>query len=263
MKIDVRDNFPQVKAAMRENAKQVTFATAVALTRTAQDVRAAEKQGMQTAFDRPTAFTLNSLFVKPATKVDLTARVWLKDYYGPNFLMPQITGGARPQKRFEQLLMQRGIMNATERAVPGAGAKLDSYGNISRGQIVQILSQLQSFNVSGFDANATNSKRSKSKRAREAYFVSTGKGAKAYGRSSWKGGHKSQHLERGVWVRISFGATNTVVLPVLLFVGKATYRKRYPFDQIGQDTIAKAFPGHFDREYARAIATARPVGGAS
>ena len=263
MKIDVRDNFPQVQAAMRENAKQVTFATAVALTRTAQDVRAAERQGMQTAFDRPTAFTLNALFVKPATKVDLTARVWLKDYYGPNFLMPQITGGSRPHKRFEQLLMQRGLMSATERAVPGAGAKLDGHGNMSRGQIVQVLSQLKSFNMSGFDANATNSKRSKAKRVREAYFVSNGKGVTPYGRGSWKRGRKSQHLERGVWVRISFGATSTAVMPVLLFVPKVSYRKRYPFDQIGQDAVAQAFPGHFEREYARALATARPVGGAT
>ena len=34
-------------------------------------------------------------------------------------------------------------MRKNERAVPGAAAKLDAYGNMGRGQIVQILSQLQ------------------------------------------------------------------------------------------------------------------------
>jgi len=263
MRIDVRDNFASAQAAMRENEKQATYATAVALTRTAQDVRADEKQGMQSAFDRPTPFTLNALFLKPAKKTDLTARVWLKDYYGPNFLMPQIEGGGRPQKRFEQLLMQRGLLKANERVVPGAGAKLDSYGNMSRGQIVQILSQLQAFNVSGFDANATGSKRSKAKRARESYFFSTGKGTRPFGRRSWKAGRKVQHLERGVWVRMEFGATHTVVLPVLLFVSGVRYRKRYPFLEIAEATVQRQFPGHFDREYARALASARPTKAAS
>ncbi|WP_183025660.1 hypothetical protein [Variovorax sp. UMC13] len=264
MRIDVRDNFPAAQAAMRANGKQARFATAVALTRTGSDVRAEVKVGMQTRFDRPTAFTLNSLFLKPATREDLTARVWVKDSERPShYLLPQIMGGARQQKRFEQLLVQRGVMRAGERAVPGAGAIIDSHGNMARSQITKILSQLQAFNMAGFDANATNSKRSVSKRKREAFFFSTGPGTHPYGRRSWKRGRMKQHLARGIWSRISFGAMSSAVLPVLLFVDRAAYSKRLPFEEISQRTIARVFPGHFDREMAKALATAKPVRGAA
>lgn len=264
MKFDVRDNFPQVKRLLDEQQRQMPFAVALALTRTAQDVKKAEQAEMRSAFDRPTPFTLNSLFVKPATKQSLEARVWVKDTERPtHYLLPQIAGGDRSLKRFEQLLVQRGVMRPEERAVPGGAAKLDAYGNISRGQIVKILSQLQAFNLAGSTANASGGKRSKAKRAREAYFVSTGPGTRPTGKRSWRNGRMQQTLPRGVWVRKPHNVLGSFVQPVLLFVSRAAYRTRFRFDEVAQSTIARVLPGHLDAAIERALATARPSGGSA
>lgn len=263
MKIDVRDNFPAVKRALAAHKEQMPFALALALTRTAQDVRTAEKAEITSVFDRPTRYTQNSLFLQPATKQKLEARVWVKDTERPNhYLLPQINGGNRPLKRFEQLLVQRGLMRASERTVPGEAAKLDGYGNMSRGQIVKILSQLQAFNLAGSSANASSSKRSQAKRAREVYFVSTGIGTHPYGGHSWSKGRMAQTLPRGVWVRKPHDVMGSKVSPVLLFVSRASYRVRWHFNQVAEATIQRVFPGHANAALAQALRTARPTGGA-
>jgi len=251
--VSVQTNFPAVAAKLDALGKQGRYACAVALTRTAQDVKADLVKEMARVFDRPTRFTLNSLYLKPAKKDDLTARVWLKDEYGtqPNYLLPQIEGGSRPQKRFEDLLRQRGILSSTERTVPGGGAKLDAFGNMSRGQIVQILSQLGAFNLAGASQNATGSKRSRAKRAVGSYFVAR-RGEARTGRGAWKQGLKVQHLPSGIYIKTTDG-----IKPVLLFVSSVKYRIRLQFALVALTTVERAFPGHFAREYATALRTAR------
>jgi hypothetical protein len=251
--LSIKTNFPAVQEKLAELGKQGRYACAVALTRTAQDVKRDLVKEMAKVFDRPTRFTLNSLYLKPATKADLTARVWLKDEYGtqPNYLLPQIEGGNRVQKRFEVLLRQRGLLADSERTVPGAGAKLDGNGNMSRGQIVQIISQLGAFNLAGASQNATGSKRSKAKRAKGSYFYAR-RGEARTGRGSWKQGLKVQHLPTGIYLKTAEG-----IKPVLIFVHGAKYRIRLHFVPVALGTIERAFPGHFAREYAKALRTAR------
>lgn len=258
MQIKVQDNFPQVAEAMRRAEGQVPFALARALTKTGQDVRAAERREIEQVFDRPTPYTRNAVYLRPATKQRLQADVWLKDGNRPShYLLPQITGGDRPLKRFEQRLVRAGLMQPSERAVPASGARLDAYGNISRGQIAQILSQLRTAAVQGDFSNASDSKRSRATRAREAYFVSRGTGA-WQGGHSWKSGAKSQHLPRGVWLRRSFGAWGTAVKPVLLFVPRARYRAIYRFFELAEQVVGQRFGAHFDESWAIALRTAIP-----
>ena len=261
MNIDVRDNFAEVSRSLGGQQKQMPFALSLAINRTLPDVRGAEQDAMRSTFDRPTRFTLNSLFIKPSTKVTLTGSVWVKDTERPDhYLLPQINGGNRPLKRFEQLLVQRGLMRASERAVPGEGAQLDGYGNMGRGQIVKILSQLQAFNLAGSTANASGSKRSKAKRVRAAYFVSTGPGTHPYGRHSWSKGRMAQTLARGVWVRKPDAVMGSKVSPVLLFVSRATYRARWQFVDVANTAVQRNFPRHADAAVAQALRTARPTG---
>jgi len=262
--IDVRHNLADVERMLGDQQRQLPFAMSLALNRTAQDVKKAEQQEMRTVFDRPTRYTLNSLYIDPAKKDKLSARVWVKDTDRPeHYLLPQIFGGQRPLKRFEQMLVRRGLMRPNERAVPAAGARLDAYGNMNRGQIVQILSQLQTFYLAGSDANATNSKRSRAKRARLTYFVSTGKGTYPYGRHSWKHGRMQQELERGVWARRPHETLGSTVQPVLLFVPRATYGIRLRFNSVAERTVQRVLPGHLHAAVERALRTARPAGGAA
>ena len=258
MQIVVSTNFPQLKVALDEAGRQGAFAMAKALILTARDVKAAEVEAMRGAFDRPTNFTLNSLYVKGATKADLTARVWFKWSDRPNhYLLPQVHGGARPLKRFEEVLVKAGYMYATERAVPGAAAALDAFGNMSRGQIIKVLSQLKAFNLAGSSANATTSRRSKGKRVQEEYFLSRGPRGTSVGRGAWKGGNKVQHLPRGVWVRRSF-AQGTSVKPVLLFVKSTSYQPRFKFFDVANAVVQERLPIHFDAAFIDAIRTAIP-----
>jgi len=257
LKININHNFPEVSAALARAQRQVPFALARALTKTGQDVRDAQRKEIVRVFDRPTPYTRNSVYLKPATKQKLQAEVWLKDGNRPShYLLPQIEGGDRPLKRFEARLVRAGYMQPTERAVPAAGARLDQYGNISRGQIVQILSQLKTAAVVGDYSDATNSKRSRAKREREAYFVSRGPGSWT-GRGAWKNGLKSQHLPRGIWVRRSFGALGTAVKPVMLFVSRVHYRPRYRFFELADRVVQQNFGRHWDESWDLALRTAR------
>ncbi|MBL0918031.1 MAG: hypothetical protein IBJ14_04970 [Hydrogenophaga sp.] len=260
MKINIRENFKAVDDALLEARNQVPFALARALTKTGQQVRDAQRSEIERVFDRPTRYTRNAVFLRTATKQRLEAEVWLKDGDRPtHYLLPQIEGGSRPLKRFEQRLVMAGYMTPTERAVPGGGAQLDQHGNMSRGQITKILSQLRTAAVAGDFSNASDSRRSRAKRAKEAYFVSRGPG-RWKGIGSWKGGLKSQHLPRGVWVRRSFGPWGTAVKPVLLFVPRATYRPRYHFFELARRVVEQQFEGNFADSWRDAMRSARLAG---
>lgn len=230
-------NISAVQAALKKTEReQIPFATALALTKTAQLVKKGEISVMKRNLDRPTQFTLNSLFVKPATKANQQARVWFKDFAPKgtpacDYLQPQVQGGQRRLKRHEKALIARGYMKSGQFAVPGSGAKMDQYGNMKRTQYVQILSQLRAFGEQGYQANATGSKRSKRKRASGAYFVANING------------------EDGVWQRVQ-SAFGDGARAVLIFTDRdPSYRVRFPFFKVAEN-IVKA---NYEREFKKAM----------
>lgn len=200
-------------------AKNINFATAVALTRTAKDIREREIGLMRQVFDRPTPWTLNSLAVKPATKTDLVALVRKKEF-GANsaghILGPHIEGGGRGQRRAEQAL--GGFV------VPGRGMKLDRYGNLPASVYVKILSQLKLQRDS--TANASQSTRSKSKRKKEAYF------------------------RQG---NIVFQRTGRAIMPALIITRPPHYNRRFHYFDKGNEVFNELFPRHFDRAIEQAL----------
>lgn len=248
LKIDVRSNAAEIARRYQDMArKQLNFAIARALSRTAVKVKAAEISEMKDVFDRPTPYALNSVYVKSATKQELTARVGLKDDTSKGtpaskFLGPQIAGGLRGLKRFEKALRSKGFLPDGMIAVPGSGAKLDAYGNMDRGQIVQMLSYLQAFgDVYG---NNMTAKRQKSfrKRTSRAYFV----GRPADGK-----------LPLGVWQRVNFAQGNALK-PILLFVSAPHYESnRFDFFYVAELTVKKEFMPELRRSLEDAWATAR------
>lgn len=146
---------------------------------------------MGQVFDSPTPYTLSALTVvqAPATG-PLTAEVAMKgrpDTAGTgvpqeSYLRAQVLGGNRRYKRFEILLWRRGYLPRGMYAVPGQAARLDAYGNMSRGQIIELLSYLQAFTVArgerraGYRANSTKATRDRRSRGTRTaignrYFV--------------------------------------------------------------------------------------------
>jgi hypothetical protein len=218
-----------LKALTALSEQDAPFITAYALTKTAQDIQAAEISSMAGVFDRPTSFTMHSTAVKTASKSDPNAIVYFKDGFGSvpawRYLAPEVDGGFRRHKSFELRLIRAGLMHDSEFAVPGAGIKLDAYGNIAGSTIEMILSQVAAGEqFSGYQANATK----KSLKRRKAmslgrYFVLRADGA----------GNSARAVKPGIYYR----AGPRDIVPVILFVMAPQYKKRFPF----HETAAKVF----------------------
>ena len=238
MDIGYESNFAEWSKDLRGvQREQIPFATALALTWTANDMKAEHVRLLPLVFDRPTRYTINSLQVTPARKSRLQATVFFKESnrqkYGKHYLMPQVQGGGRPHKRFEFLLIQRGIMASDEFAVPARGVKLDSFGNLSQGTISQIMSQLSVSSDATQWQTARSAKRAGASRSQ--YFVPAEN-------SGWK---------RGVWRR-----TGKRIEPVLLFLKNVRYDERYAFFDISRRVAEAKLPQNFDDALRRALASA-------
>lgn len=250
MNLNLSSNAKEVAQRISDLGKQGRFAAAAALTQTAkQDVQPGIRQAMQRTFDRPTDYTLNSTFLKAATRTNLEARVWLKDNPSgkgtpaDRYLAPQIFAGERRQKGMERLLQSVRLLPAGWIAVPAAAAQLDANGNVKRSQIVQIMSQLRLQRGAGFESRASGSARSNRTIARQGitYFA-------------LPVAHRG--LKPGIYLKRKF-AHGSAVQPVFVFAPKATYRPILKFFETGEQLARTMFPVHFEEEIAKAIATAR------
>lgn len=248
MKINMQSNLGAVAERVRELGNRLPYVTATALTRSAKDGQQALKAEMPRVFDRPTRFAINGTFLKAATATTQEARVWVKDspWNGTpadRFLLPQIYGGTRRQKVMEQMLQRAGLMPSGWFAVPAAGAQLDSYGNVRRGQITQMLSQLQVQRMAGYESRRSNSAASKRTVARQGvtYFALPA---------------ATSGLKPGIYLKRKFGH-GTAIRPVFLFVQRAQYRPRLRFHEVVGDAAKRAFPRHFKAQADRVIAVAK------
>lgn len=263
IQIKVKVDIDEVARQFGVAESQVDFAAARALTWTGQEVKRAEEAEIAAVISNPTTWTQRSVYLKPATKRDLRAVVWLKsDPYKQHPMLPLIEGGGRPMKRFEKRLQMLGYMRPSERAVPGDAASVDNYGNMSRGLIVKILSQLRTAVVQGDFSNASQSKRSRAKRANVQYFASAGadRPRSAFaGRT--KGGalrraNAQQHLPRGIWERRQH-AWGSSVRPVLLFVDHYRYSKILRFFEVAERVTSRSMRRNLDKSMADVMRTAK------
>jgi len=222
--------------------RQMPFAQVLTATRLAQRVKKGMIPVMKARLDRPTPTTLNSLFVKAATK-SRAAEVYFKDSWASGipadaYLQQAVGGGLRPHKRFEKALIARGVMQSNEYAVPTAPF-MNQYGNVSRGTMTKILSGLGAASMrAGYQANATSSRRSKSKGNSHRYFPGEVDGSRA------------------VWERVSMGMGDAV-RPVFVFSASAPrYRTIFPFFKIGENIVKANHAAEFAQAFAEARASA-------
>lgn len=254
LKVSITADIEPANRYLREvAAKQMPFAISLALNNTAKHVKEMEDREIRDVFDRPNPYTQRSVYIKYARKDELFAEVGLKDRFQAakgtspaKYLSPQVLGGGRSLKRFEVALRAAGVLPSGMFVVPGEAAKLDVYGNIQRGQIVQILSYFKAFPEAGYKANISTKKkaslrRGSKKRQGFEYFV---------GRP---GGRK---LPLGVWQRVYF-AGGTAVKPVLIFVTRAYYEATFDFEYVARKAAERKFAEEYNSALARAIATAR------
>jgi len=209
-----------------------------ALNDAAFEVRTEWKEVIPKVFDRPTQLTLNAPLYRKATPVRLVADVFIrneatKGASPAEYLQAQVFGGNRRRKRSEVSLAR--AIDFPSYWVPGNAAPKDAYGNVNRGQIGKILSQLRA----GFDPgqNETDKRRaSRLKRQRKrggggSYFVLPVQRGK---------------LRPGVvYERITTGF-GSAVRPILIGVRRPPrYRVRYDVFALAQSIFTRRFEANF------------------
>lgn len=226
---------------------------ATAMTRTAVQVRAAVQAEASSVFDRVTPYTMRQLRYVAATADKPVAAVGfniaaVQDVFGNvvryesgapgstpagKYLQFQTEGGTRQAKRFEVALQSAGALPKGYVVTPGQGARMDAYGNVSRGQIIQVLSQLRIQLVAG-----TN--RSMSKDAKKQVAAQRRAGGRFF--VAPVGGK----LQPGIYQRELIGNNIT---PVFIFVQAARYRRRFDFYGVAK----RKADAVLDNEVRRAI----------
>lgn len=225
-------------------ARVIPYAASTALNRVGSSARKDIQAEMPRVFDRPNAYTVNSIRVVPAKVENLTVRIAVKDDATNNgtrpedYLLPNVFGGGRKEKRFERNLRYAGILREGWRAVPAVGARLDAFGNLARGEIQRILTAVKA----SFDPNQnrTTSARSRRNARRAQYFVG------GLDRVSIVGGE--QRVTRGTLPPGIYMRDGRGVKPVLIFVQKQPqYRARLPFERIVEQRADRDFRTEFAR----------------
>jgi hypothetical protein len=185
------------------------------INETAKVVKEAEITEMHRIFDRPIPFTLNSLYIYPSTKTRLRGEVNVKDQ-AAKYILPNIEGGPRSMKRSERYLGSF--------YVPGKSARVNTYGNISPGQVMQILSVLK--RAPDRYQNITAQSKRRNKKHRDYFAIYTKKG----------------RLFPGVYERVRTG-----IKPILMFIKAPKYKKLFRFYEIGKEVVASNFEPIFNR----------------
>jgi hypothetical protein len=219
VRVDMSDLERKVAKLARDSERQVRFATAVALTRTARAVPAAASKELESVFDKPKPFTTkpSAFFTQPATKARQYSVVGFKDAQA-RYMRFGITGGVRVPKGFERKLSALGILPSGWIVTPGAGAALDGHGNIPLRTLNKIVESLQ-----------------KGAPGRTGRWFVVRPGAP---------NPRTRHLHPGI-----YQARGRDLKPVLLFSPSAAYEPRFDFAGVVQKVKADKFNEEFRRAY--------------
>lgn len=236
----------EAQAQLGAQAKQATYAASRALTTTAYAINERLRKDMASTFKGgATAYTLRAFSVTKADKATLTSAVALRtDTQGAALAYNKalghlFTGGPRKYKKLEGWLRGRRLLPAGLTIAPGAGMPVDSYGNMRRAALTEMLGVI--------GAQLTNL---------QVYRrTGAGKAQKAVGYFVILPGSKGGH-HPGIYKRMQTG-TSSAITPMVLYVNPANYRKFIDLDKLGREVVAQKFQPAFDAELARALANAK------
>lgn len=234
----------ELVAGLGELQAKLPSITGRALTYAAKDAHDQVRGWLPRLLDRPTPWTMSSLFVFPAEKQDLRAAVAFKHEMGtlPRSAIGQVTagasmraqvyGGTRQLKASEKTLLAN---NLTQRSrpflVPAKGAQRDQYGNVPGSFMNKVL-------YSG---------------------VARGSASQGYALPMSGGG---RYFIRYLQPSARLGAVgifkdmgkNNPPMPVFLLSSTVGYKRRVPFDTIAATTADRQLPIRF-KESIDAVAS--------
>ena len=256
---------------MGEIKKQLPFVISKALNETGFLVIKDLKTEMTNVFDNPSPFALRSTRFQKSTKTKLSFEIGLQDFAGRGtrdqlslstsgssrgsqtagnkFLYPQIYGGTRNARSSERRFREIGVMNANQFWVKGEGARLNKYGDIAPGQIIQILSALKAFRDSGYDSNYNpkSNRKTKNPLAEKLLVI---KDYKNKGKL-YPGVYELTNPVISKTGKVRY----TNLKPLLIFLQNPQYKKRYDFFGVGQRSFDKYFEDKLNEAMTYALST--------
>ena len=213
--------------------RQARYAVAVALTRTAQDVRAAIPAALDQVFDRPTTFTKQGTYLKAARRDTLVAEVGFRTI----------------QARYLRLQAEGGVYMPREQGIKLPGnIQLNAFGNIPRGTIAKLKAAADNGQLSAALAKRLNVQGNRRKGAKplQLFFgVPRGRG--------W------EDAPLGIWRRVpGVGNEPGKLIPVIVFEDTpAKFRKRLDLGEIAKPVVARRWQANLAQAMANAMRTAR------
>lgn len=259
------DGLDAVQARLRGLADgKIKVAARAALNDAAFLGKKATEKRIAEAFDRVTPWIAKSVrYVKAKgekleSSIDFEAWGNKTGVTAAKVLSAEIYGGQRRHKRHEVALQRMGILPAGMFIVPGEAAQMDGYGNMSSGQIRQILSWFNAAGMtSGPNQNMTDRKRASLRKGSmrqgrvtngfEYFVVQPGKRREFQRANGGKGTHK---MQPGIYQRIFLGQ-GTAIKPVMIFVKSPAYKQRLDFYRIAGDAalaeFKRAFPMYLEK----------------
>lgn len=246
--INIKTDIKEAQRALDLVSKrQIPFATVLMLNELAKSTKKRTEIDIKRNLDRPTNYAQRMMGVKFANKANLTSQVNVRGSVSggeTKVLGHLFAGGGRKGKGFEGTLVSKGIMPNGMYAMPGEGAPLDSFGNIRRSFIKQLIDYLTANKVVKKSAQFENRQRKQVKGATSSqYFVVNQK--------------KQGGLPLGIWQHIGFGS-GKALRPIIIFVRKEpVYDRYFNLANAAQQVIARDARFEFDKAMAYAIATAK------
>ena len=250
------EGFDALKSSISVSTAKLNKCARLAISKTANAIRDAEKIEMERVFDRPTRWTLGAMIVRETG--NLSVQVGIMDpktgrmnngssdgdtgtgYWkrAESYLGTQIDGGQRKVKAMEKALQAYGLLPQGWFTVPGAGAEIDSYGNMNVGQIRQILSYFQTAERwSGSTQNMSQKRKdklrkgSKKKVGFEYVVIFPDK--------------RRNMKQPGIYQRFFFGHGRSIK-PILIYINKANYKPRFNFESVASNTADQVLQPTFD-----------------
>lgn len=240
-----------VVAQMRDiPARVIPFAASTALTRTARDGQRAIVAAMPRVFDNPTRYTLNATRLVPASVDNLVATVAVKDQgtsggtRPESYLLPEVEGGPRREKRFERALRYAGVLGRGQYVLPGGNARLDASGNVSAATSRQVLTALRNIRA----ASATGRRLKKGRKLANDLFVGTPQNGRGAGGRKRPGAPEGIYRREGQRLRVLF-----------VFANQAPkYGRRLDFDGTVAAVARERFAAEFERAATAILNRRRP-----
>ena len=221
---------------------QFRYAVAQAMTDAAKAGQKAITDSMSRYIDRPTPFTQRSTYVSFANPNRMRAEVGFKQFAtkgtpAGKYLSAMSRGGDRSHKRSEGVLRGAGAIGRSEYIVPRREWQGDPYGNVPRGTMSMVLSQLKAYQGSLSYMNASNSARSRRKRAQAGQFFMSRSG-------------------RAILYRPPGGDSRDVETAFMVLDQAPNHERRFPIVRILNDEVAREYPrlirSSLERELKRA-----------